>query len=185
MPLNLSLLRLRFKRKETATLSFILLSTWTIGFYNYADNLKWNFYVNTEDEFMARLDQTFNASITTREDMIEWLGKNYHRLNFNSSDEVLFYSKDSAKLKLCIGVLTKTRNNGPISYDYVSQTVISILARVRLANQANIRIVLYNADPDDSEIVRKLGSLVHIEQIRKPLSVKVDLNNYADKKVKG
>ena len=157
----------------------ILCSTWLIGFAYYTDMVKSNFYVNTDDEFMARLDKTFNASLKAQAEMIHWL-------SFNLSYDVLFFTKDSTRLKLCIGVMTKSRNNGPIPYDYVSQTIVSILARTKLANQANIRIVLFNADQDSADLDQKLSRLVHIEQIQKPSSIRVDLKNYVnDKKVLG
>lgn len=174
------------RRSELATLGLVLCSTWIAGLYVYADDLKYNFYVSTEAEFLARLDNAFNASLKARQDMIQWLATNQHTANqVNSPDGLLFNSKQSARLKLCIGVLTKRRNNGPISYDYVSQTVVSILARTRLSNQANIRLSLFNADPDRAHLDKSLGSLVHIEEIQKPDSIKVNLDSYADKKVKG
>lgn len=183
----LSFVHLRgVRRSELAKLCLVICSTWLAGFYFYADDLKYKFYVSTEAEFLARLDNTFNASLKARQDMIQWLVTNQHTANqVNSPDGVLFNYRNSARLKLCIGVLTKRRNNGPISYDYVSQTVVSILARTRLSNQVNIRLSLFNADPDRSQLDKSLGSLVNIEEIHKPDSIKVNLNRYADKKVKG
>ena len=87
-------------------------------------------------------------------------------------------------MKLCVAILTKSRHTGP-DRDYVSQTVVSLLARVKLVYQEDLRIILFNADSSQSSL-ENLANLVHIESIKQPSSIHANLNNFGHmKKLKG
>lgn len=109
---------------------------------------------------------------------------NYKQAGLNTPNETLFY-QTSENSKLCIGVLTKKRNTGP-NRNYVSQTIVSLLTRVKLSEQDNIKIVLFNADSQASSEhsdLYKLNYLVHTEQIKK---FKINLDYYShEPKMKG
>ena len=169
---------------EFLVLFLIVSLTWFIGVLYYSSDLKFKFYVDTDDQFMERLDGYFNSSIKAREDMTDWLTVNYKQAHLNSPNETLFYQK-SDNPKLCVAVATTKRNAG-FNRNYVSQTIIALLTRVSLSEQDNIRIILFNANSQRNSVnseLYKLNYLVHTEEIRKS---RFNFDNYShEPKIKG
>lgn len=58
---------------ECLVLFFIVSLTWFFGILYYSSDLKFKFYVDSDDKFMERLDSYFNSSMKAREDMVDWL----------------------------------------------------------------------------------------------------------------
>ena len=80
--------------------------------------------------------------------------------------------------KLCVGVMTKPRNAG-LNRDYVSQTLVSLLARTKLAYMDEVRIVLYDAGVDEEFRLKNLSGLVHVDVVKQANSVNFSVHQYS------
>jgi len=169
------------KSNDLTILGLTLISTWLLAIFYYKHDLKFIYYVDTDAQFMDRIDSHFKSSLQAKRDMLDWL---------RSSEFVkktpLFYPEIETRLpKLCVAVMTKPRNAG-VNRDYVSQTLVSLLARTKLAYMDEVRIVLYDAGADEEFRLKNLTGLVHVEGVKQPNSVNFSVQQYVHMpKIKG
>ncbi len=131
---------------------------------------------------MDRIDSYFKSSLQAKHDMLVWLNSSEYKLKENT----MFYPKIDTKIpKLCVGVMTKPRNAGA-NRDYVSQTLVSLITRTKLAYMDEVRIVLYDAGADEEFRFKNLSGLVRVEPIKHANSVNFSVQMYSHlPKIKG
>lgn len=131
-----------FKKTSILTLLIVLL-TWSIGLLFSWPNLKQHYYFKTNQHFMNYLNSYFDSTRTAQQHLVEWLITNTNNSIF--SDGYLFSSKSyNSNDILCVGLISKERFSEQ-NYDYVTQTLISIVTRVHLKYRHKISISLFDA----------------------------------------
>ena len=143
------------KKTDILTLLIVLL-TWSIGLLFSWPNLKQHYFFTSNRHFINYIDSYFNSTRTTQQHVVEWLANNSN--NSIYFDDYLFSKRFyNSNNILCVGLISKERFSEQ-KYDYVTQTLISIVTRVQLKHRNKISISIF--DVGDSPF--KLKNIVPV-----------------------
>jgi hypothetical protein len=158
---------------------------------NYFRFSKQSYYVKTDEEFMQKYNDGLNNTLKAYEKMKEWLKDNYNQAGLKKSTDYLFNQEPSSLFKsntnadkLCVCVITKSRRFQQLNY--VSQTVISLLTRIKLKHQETVLFKIFNVDNrlsenSDLKLIDNLLKIEHIDiSLAKQLLTDINLVNYND-----
>lgn len=132
-------------RKETFYLTLFVLLSWVFIYLINKLNpySKLNYLVDSDDDFLEKFDTYLNSSQTTLIDMKKWIKNNYESIGLLSPSEPLFNRNQNSNEQLCVGIFTKKRFGNRY---YLTQTIVSMLTRIKIKYQDRICINLFDVD---------------------------------------
>lgn len=130
---------------------------------------KYSRYVRTDDEFLRTFDLYSASSRTAKDDLLNWLDKNQASGNNESNSTRRLFGRATSDESVCVSILSKKRlimaPDEPRYY--LTQTLLSMLTRVKLKHEKMLEIRLFNVEtnPSDHIELAELSKLVTTDTV--------------------